>query len=376
MASKKGRRDQGSGSIFKEGSGYRVQVLVGRDHQGKPKYKRVRTKTHAEAVRLVNELTSTAQKGGRIGFAGKVSLVDYLERWLTDVIEPNRSPKTASWYRWIVEHHLGTVSMTPLANVTTAQLQSLVAEKRRAGLAASTIGAIKRCLSSALNHAVDEGLIGFNPSTRLKLPRVESGEPEHLEVEEIKKLLIALKEDEAGRLLRVQLATGLRIGEACGLCWSDIDLIGSRITVRRQLQRLPKQGLVLRDLKTLSSKRTIPLSGDALAALKDEQARQLVAGQRDTEGVVFLTEDGGRWDPRTVHDRLKSCCKRAKIREVGTHVLRSTFATVLARKGTGIKVAQSLLGHTTLSTTAKHYAGILDTASIDAITEIEREYGS
>src|SRR5260370_32679136 len=84
---------------------------------------------------------------------------------------------------------------------------------------------------------------------------------------------------EGGRLhaLWVLLATtGLRLGEALGVTWPDVDFERGSLTVRRALQRLPKRlgGVVLVEPKTDRSRRTVYLAPGTVAALAEHRRRQ------------------------------------------------------------------------------------------------------
>jgi integrase len=75
-------------------------------------------------------------------------------------------------------------------------------------------------------------------------------------------------------LFTVSMLLGLRPGEALGLHWRDVDLEAGTLVVRVALQRVA--GLVLIDeLKTERSRRSIPLPAVALSALRAHRTRQL-----------------------------------------------------------------------------------------------------
>src|SRR5262249_53759227 len=96
-----------------------------------------------------------------------------------------------------------------------------------------------------------------------------------------------------GALFSVALACGLRLGEATGLRWEDVDLETGEMRIRQQLQ-VVKKALVLPALKTEKSRRTLILPDVCIRALKAHRTRQLQerlkAGPRwvDT-GLVFTT---------------------------------------------------------------------------------------
>ena len=97
MARKKtsGRRDNRTGSIYKDGNGYRVQILLRYDPAtGEPVYKKERTKTHDEAVDALARLQKEAGTHYVAAPTG-LNLADYLDRWLDTHVKPARAPKTS-----------------------------------------------------------------------------------------------------------------------------------------------------------------------------------------------------------------------------------------------------------------------------------------
>lgn len=61
----------------------------------------------------------------------------------------------------------------------------------------------------------------------------------------------------------------------------------------------------------------------------------------------MLTKGACRWP-------LWSACDRAKLRRIGWHVLRHTFASHLVMRGQPLKAVQELLGHSTIKMTERY----------------------
>jgi integrase len=175
-----------------------------------------------------------------------------------------------------------------------------------------------------------------------------------------------LTEEEVGRLFQasrnhrlhvlwVLLATtGLRLGEALGLLWSDIDFTGRRLIVNRALQRQPGIGYVFIEPKTARSRRTVYLAAGTLTALTEHRRRQtedqLAAGPEwNNTGLVFASPIGrpieGTWTVKWFHRALD----QAGLARIRIHDLRHTAATHLLNRGVHPKVVQELLGHSTIS---------------------------
>src|SRR5207248_1785959 len=95
-----------------------------------------------------------------------------------------------------------------------------------------------------------------------------------LSPEETSRLLIAARGDQYESLIVLAVSTGVRLGEALGIKWTDIDLHRRQIRIDKSLQRLSGRGLVLTETKTRRSRRTIVLPVVAAEALRQRHAQQ------------------------------------------------------------------------------------------------------
>lgn len=145
-------------------------------------------------------------------------------------------------------------------------------------------------------------------------------------------------------MLQLMLNTGLRLSEATGLEWRDLDLTTGKLKVR--------QGKGAKD-------RILWVGDEDLEALRkwrDRQA-QAVAGEPSN---VFTTLDGKSVSPRYVQAMVKRYATKAGIaRNVHPHLLRHSFATDLLREAKNIRIVQRALGHARLATT-EIYTHIVD----------------
>ena len=124
------------------------------------------------------------------------------------------------------------------------------------------------------------------------------------------------------------LYTGLRVGEACALLWSDISLEEGVLTVKRTMQRVQtleadfsaKTKIIVTDPKSNFSIRTIPLPDCLLAKLRQFRPAY--------QNAYLLTGDANRFiEPRTYQYRFKSYLSRCGIKDANFHSLRHTFST-------------------------------------------------
>ena len=154
-----------------------------------------------------------------------------------------------------------------------------------------------------------------------------------------------------GLLLMMQM--GLRIGEVCGLQWSDFDLTAGVLSVRRTVKRIyvanGQTKVVVQTPKTRSSVRQIPIPQGILQILN-----QLYSSHAPQEW--FLSGNAEKpVEPRCYRKSLHSYLRRAGVPAVNPHALRHTFATTCLQAGCNVKTLSELLGHAGPDITMKRY---------------------
>ena len=145
------------------------------------------------------------------------------------------------------------------------------------------------------------------------------------------------------------LFTGLRVGELCGLKWSDIDFQNGTVSVCRTVQRINKHGkseVAIGSPKSKSSVRIVPIPDFLLAILK---------AKRKGDDFYIITRTSKPTEPRTMQNRFKSILKTCGIRNVNFHLLRHTYATICIENGFDPKTLSELLGHADASITLNRY---------------------
>ena len=111
-------------------------------------------------------------------------------------------------------------------------------------------------LRKALRDALKEGLIVSNPMDRVThTPRIVRKEMNYLNQDEVRSLLNI--ESEWKPLWTLLIGTGLRIGEALGLQWKDIDESSQIFKVTRTIKKVTGLGLIYQNPKTDKSRRII-----------------------------------------------------------------------------------------------------------------------
>lgn len=300
--------------------------------------------------------------------------------------------------RIYIKPHIGTIKLKKLRSTHVRQMMTALEEyaepaKRKNGATYTRrFGARTRevalvTLKVALNAATRESppLIAENPADVVKPPKKGSPTPKRtLRKPGIHDLLEHCS-GHYGPMIALVLSTGVRISEAMGWKWSDLDeSFGKRPTlyVTRKLQWFPKQkndaGEVIRDawwefadIKKPKSRRYIPLGYIAIHALEQIRANQLthreIAGADWPDHDLILTSATGQpVFARNVQRALDKALDRAMLTHMGLHDLRRTAGTHLARSGVPLHVVQNWLGHESIDTTEKHYLDVVEDDMQDA----------
>ncbi|WP_405890331.1 site-specific integrase [Streptomyces sp. NBC_00133] len=215
-----------------------------------------------------------------------------------------------------------------------------------------------------------EELIARNVARIVETPTVTPKEVRPLDATEVRLLLKTAKSHRLYTLWLVLVSTGLRRGEVLGLTWSDLDLAGGQLRVRRNVQRIRRE-LIFGTPKTTRSIRTVSLPKHCVRALtqhREQQERERrVAGKKwqpapgHPDGLVFTTATGHVTDPRSLNRMLTILCRDANVRRVRVHDLRHTCASLLLAQGVDARTIMETLGHSTITMTLDTYAHVMGT---------------
>jgi len=152
----------------------------------------------------------------------------------------------------------------------------------------------------------------------------------------------------------------MRRGEAIGLRWSDVDLEGGRLAVRRALIPINRE-VVVSEPKTAKGRRVIALDPGTVEVLKAQAARQLEEQDDWDEGwvetgLVFTAENGAALDPESISRYWRQAVKKSLLPSIRLHDLRHTHATLALQAGIHPKAVSERLGHASVSITLDTYS--------------------
>ena len=146
-------------------------------------------------------------------------------------------------------------------------------------------------------------------------------------------------------------STGLRVGEASALKWSDYQ-DGTLIVQRTEIKYKDSNGEWIEEVREWTKGRDgirqVVLSDTAVAVLK-----QLKDFTGDQEWIFM--RDGKRIKAAWLSNKIESLCRKVQIPFRSFHKIRKTYATKLLDAGVPEKIITKQLGHTEILTTKRFY---------------------
>lgn len=358
------RRGQNEGSIYKRADGRWAASLTLGYHNGMRKRKTFYGKTRGEVREQLTAALRTQQQGLPI-VAERQTVAHYLTAWLATAT-PTVAPTTWERYEIDVRRHLiPALGRIRLAQLTPQQVQKLFADKLNAGLSPHSVRNMRAVLRRALNEAQQLGLVSRNVVSLVRAPKLPRGEMRVYDTEQTRLLLETARDNRLAALFVLAVTTGMRHGELLGLRWRNVNLDGRYVQVQSSLKQTVRQGLMLQDLKTASSRRKIVLTSTAVMALRQHRMRQpeerLAAGPLwQEQDLVFCNHRGGPlYHGNVLEEYYKPIQRRAGLPYIRFHDLRHTAATLMLLQGVHPKVVSEMLGHASVAITLTLYSHVL-----------------
>lgn len=365
------RRGHGEGTITKRGDGRWVGAVSVANGERKWFYGATRREVQEKVTRALQ-----AKQDGMLVVGPGQTVEKYLRYWLEDIVRHSVRPRTSEAYDLNVRRVLPHVGKLRLNTLTPAHIQKMYTDLLDSGLSRRSVEQLHCVVHRALRQAVQLGLTGRNAADAVSVPRPKRHEMQTLRADQVQQLFASTNDDRLHGLWVLLVTTGLRIGEATGLLWEDVDLTTGRLTVQRAMQRQKGAGLVLVEPKTERSRRTVLLPQATIVALREHWHKQAV--ERLATGpawedhrLVFCAHSGAPLSASSAIKTFHRVLAKAGLPQVRIHDLRHTAATLLLGQGVHPKVVQELLGHSTITLTLDTYSHVTPTMQAQAATQMD-----
>ena len=351
-----------------------IRIYLGRDNEtNKRKYhnRTIRGPMREAQAYLTRKLRE--RELGRDLEGAKITLTEYLDRWLEAAVKPRVRDKTYQDYEGMLRRYvrpgLGTKI---LAALRPLDLQSTYQQMMERGLSARTVRYTHVVLRSAMQQAVRWRLLLENPADGIKLPQQPRTEMRVLAVEQVRTFLKSATAASYGRVLAVALTTGMRPSEYLGLKWQDVDWARQTVSVVRTLQRLNGRWS-FSDTKRARSRRVVKLQTWIVALLREQFTTATVnTSCPESADLVFKTISGDPINADCLAKHFKSLLRLAGLPMIRLYDLRHTAATLVLAAGVPPKVISEQLGHASAAFTLDTYTHVLPHLQDEAAAKCER----
>ena len=250
--------------------------------------------------------------------------------------------------------HAERLGVLRWSELRSAQIQGLLAEQHRGGLAPASLGLFLSSCRSFFRYLAREGEVKVNPAVGVRAPKIPRKLPKVLDADEMNVLLEFPTDDAEAvhdrAMLELLYSSGLRVAEIVSLRWRDLD-------TGEGMLRVTGKG---------SKTRIVPVGRQALLALDALHTQD----QGAADDLILRGRHGRPLSTNGVRTRLKRRARDQGIwQRVYPHLLRHSCASHLLESSGDLRAVQELLGHADIGTTQiythldfQHLARVYDAA--------------
>ena len=327
------RRPAGDGMVRKREDGrWEGRIVVGHKKNGTPIFQHAYAHTQKELTEKLHQNIERYQDV-ELTEDSRMTLGEWLDRWLTDYKENTVRPGTLAGYRSCIENYIKPqLGGKQVSLVTSQDVQKLyrrlkengrIREHPRFGSALSdtTINRLHAIFHQAMEDALHAHIIAKNPTVGATVPKASHAPKRVLTDKELDTFLDAVRKDKIwGDFFYVELTTGLRRGEICGLMWQDFDARNGVLQVRRTLHNRKLGVDMLGKTKTRSGERTIVLP---------RSTAEILRRRKENAITQWIFPDPVRPElplsPNCAYTHMKAILHKAGLPDIRFHDLRHPY---------------------------------------------------
>ena len=339
---------------------YYVSMDLGKDQEGR-RIKRYQTYRTLHAARMGLRQFLTHREEELRTPRHDLTLADWLESWMENIVRPTRAETTVYGYQKIIDNHIvPALGDIPLLKLTPMDIQQYYIQvQQSANLSSNTLRRHHDLLSSALRSAVRQDKLLSSPMDKVEPPRAKQKEASYYRPEELKRLYALVEGHPLELCVKLAGSLGMRREEICGLRWDNIDFQRQLLAIKEARTAFGST-IVQKETKTRSSVRTLYLPDDVARLLRLEQQRQAEQRLKEPSQFVVLDHKGLPYSPNALSLAFTRFVKKNGLPRVTLHGLRHSFATVASFQGVPLFDIGKALGHATPATTGKIYTHLVD----------------
>ena len=330
------------------------------------------TKSQREADKKAILKKAELEAGSQI-IGGNITLKDYAEKWLETYKLNVVSDAVFRAYRSRLNKYIiPECGNLPIKKIRPTNLQKIL--NATPGKSKDHYAKLRHTIQQIFEQARRDKIINDNPAECLTLPKAENGTHRSITDEERRATLQVAETHPFGLFIKVLLYCGLRPQEAAALRWEDIDQVNHRLNVKRAQKANGSIG----ETKSAAGIRSVPIP----ESLWDTLHQVIPTNQED---YIFLDTRGERLSKTAIRRRWDSfrhdldialgaklklnadgspelhygnpiILQSAVAEDLSLYCYRHTYCTDLEAAGVSINVAKYLMGHSSITLTAKIYS--------------------
>ena len=327
------RRPAGDGMVRKREDGrWEGRIVVGHRENGEPLFRHVYAKTQKALLDKLHQ-NIECYRDVELTEDSRMTLGEWLDRWITEYKEGTIRPSTLTNYRRYIELYIKPqLGDKQVSLITQQDIQRMYRRLKKNGrvrehpemdyqLSDATVCHIHLVMHGAMKDAVQAHVIPRNPTEGTTAPKPNYKPKRILTRPELDAFLEVVEQDDVWRdFFQVELMTGLRRGEICGLQWSDFDEAAGTLKVCRTLHGQRKGTYTIGETKTNQGMRTIILPHSVVDILR----------RRKTDAIgPWIFPDPVRPEdpvnPGSAYTHMKTLLQHAGLPSIRFHDLRHPY---------------------------------------------------
>ena len=220
--------------------GWRGVISYGYNDNGTLKRKQFYGNTKQKVLDKMTEF-KYKNNTGLLPSDDKITLQEWFFTWLFDFRVNDLKPSSFERYEGIYRNYIKSaiIGKIKLADLRAPHIQSYYNDLIGNGISITTVKTVNKFLGTCLGEALKQGFIRLNYCKSVKLPKESSSNAyDVFTPKEQSAFTEAIKGHHYELAFKLNLGTGLRLGELLALKWAGIDLQGSMLTVSKSIKRV------------------------------------------------------------------------------------------------------------------------------------------
>lgn len=351
---------------------YEDTIKIGYDENGKAIRKHLYGRTNKELDEKINAIRISLGKGLDVSAQEDIFSV-WAEYWLK-MKKTQVGNSQYGHYVTYVNYLKDYIGDTPVKDIRLLHIQTIINDlyekNPNTGKPSSkkTLKEIRSTAKQIFEFAIDNKVLDYNPTDRVKIPK-EAAEEEREAISEEQQKWITEMSHEMQTAAMIMLYAGLRRGELLPLLWDDIDFKKKTITVNKAVD-LSDDKAVLKGTKTKAGNREVIMPEILVEYLKKIKKKNSLVCPSKKDKMYTATQWRRAWNSYLYDldlkygdnkDRKSKFDKRYKgisIDRITPHMLRHTYCTNLILSGVTPMTVQKQMGHANIQVTLEIYTHI------------------